>query len=304
MPFKECKQLNLKLYECPSFLFVIMGIVTITGIIATYLIASVYLGPEIVIIAVVLVTLISIIIGHFVVQSVARIAQADQMKSEFVSIASHQLRTPLSSLNWTLEAIFKTDLDQKQLDYVQMLQESSQKMLKLVNDLLSVAKIEQIRFELQKQKFNLGNLIKQIIQELKPLANASNTQILFKPQNLIIFADKEKIKIALENLIINAIQYSQKHNKIIIKIRVRAHCNRPVQISIQDFGIGIIKEQQKYIFKKFFRANNSLRHQTQGTGLGLFISQAIIKAHKGKVWFVSQENKGTTFFFSLPAKLS
>lgn len=304
MPFKECKQLNLKLYECPSFLFVLMGIITIAGIIATYFIVSKYLGPEIVVIAVTIVTFISLIIGHFVVRSVARIAEAHQMKSEFVSIASHQLRTPLSSLKWTLESMIKTDLNKKQIEYTKMMEKSSQRMLKLVNDLLDVAKIEQNRFEIKKQKFDLKKLIQQIIQELKPIAQASNAEIFFnyQNQNLIVCADKEKIKIVLENLINNAISYSREHNKIIIK--AKAYRNAPVQISIQDSGIGILNSQKKQIFKKFFRVQSVLRNQTQGTGLGLIIARAIIKAHKGKIWFKSPVlDKGTIFYFSLPAQL-
>jgi len=290
--FKECQQLNLRLFECPSFLFVIMGIITIIAIIATYLIASQYAGPEVVISSVVSITIVILIIGHFVVRSVNRIAQAHQMQSEFISIASHQLRTPLSALKWTLEALLKTNLDTKQLNYAQMIRESNQRMLKLANDLLNVARIEQGHFELQKEKFELNELIKEVIEELKNFARASNVQLLFKPQTIKILADREKIKMVLESLVHNAIQYGSKC--IIIDL------NNNI-ISIQDDGLGIPKVQQKQVFQKFFRAHNILRHQTQGTGLGLYICQAIIEAHQGKIWFQSQENKGTTFYLSLPS---
>lgn len=291
--FKECQQLHLRFFECPSFLFVIMGLITIAAIIATYLITSLYVGPEIVIVAVTIIAVISFIIGHFVTSSVARIAQAHQMQSEFISIASHQLRTPLASLQWTIEALFKSNLDTKQLDYAEMLQESNRRMLKLTNDLLNVARIEQNQFILNKEKFNLSDLVCEVVDEFKILAKANNTQLIFKPAELNVFADKEKIKMVLENLISNAIQYIQKNGKIIINLQNNI-------FSIQDNGVGIPRTQQKQVFQKFFRAHNILRHKTQGTGLGLYICQAIIKAHKAEIWFESQENKGTTFYFSLP----
>jgi len=293
--FKECQQLNLRPWECPSFLFVLMGLITITAIIATYLITSQYTGPEVVISSVVGITIVILIIGNFVVNSVSRIAQTHQMQQEFVSITSHQLRTPLSSLRWSLEALLKTNLNQKQLNYAQIISESQQKMLKLVNDLLNVARIEQGRFELQKEKFDLSKLIQEVIAEFKIFAQANNTKIIFSKDAICyVLADKEKIKMVLENLIYNAIQYGGKD--VIIKI------NKNI-ISVQDNGVGIPKAQQKQIFQKFFRAKNILRRQTQGTGLGLYIAKAIIKAHQGKIWFESKENKGTMFYMKLTTKL-
>lgn len=284
MPFfKECQQLNLRLFECPSFLFVIMGLVTIIAIISTYFVTSYYAGPEIVIVATASAAMVSFVIGHFVVRSVSRIAQAHQMQSDFVSIASHQLRTPLSLIKWAIE--------RKNLDIIK---QANQRMLKLVNDLLNVARIEQGQFKLQKEKFDLSKLIREIVQELKTFTQANNAKIILPDQSLVIFADKLKIKMVLENLINNALLYGGK--KIIINL------NNNKIISIQDNGVGIPKEQQKQVFEKFFRANNILRHQTQGTGLGLYVCQAIIQAHQGKIWFKSKENKGTTFYIKLNKK--
>lgn len=284
MPFKECQQLNLRLWECPSFLFVIMGLITITAILSTYFIASIYAGPEVVVIAVTLTTIISFIIGHFVVRSVARIAQANQMKSEFVSIASHQLRTPLTALKWATEKLSSPNAE--------IIKTSTQQMLKLVNDLLNTAHIGQGKLILQKEKFDVQDLIKKIIKESEALAKTKDIKILSNQNKLKIFADRAKIKIVLENLINNAVHYNKKYGKIIINIKNNI-------VSIQDNGVGIPKAQQKQVFEKFFRANNALRYKTQGTGLGLYIAKAIIEAHQGKIWFKSQENKGTIFFVKL-----
>lgn len=280
--FKECQQLNLKLFECPSFLFVLMGLITISAIIATYFFASHYAGPETVISAVTVISIFILIIGHFVIRSVARIAQAHQIQSEFIAITSHQLRTPLSMIKWAVEA--------KRFDIIE---DANRRMLKLVNDLLNTARIEQGRFELNKEEFNLADLIKATVKEFVILAKASNAEIICQAEPTKVYADKTKIKMVLENLIQNAIQYNPRAGRILIKLADNI-------VSVQDQGAGIPQAQQKYVFQKFFRARNILRHKTQGTGLGLFIAKAIIESHKGKIWFTSQENHGTTFFFSLP----
>ncbi|MFH1392660.1 MAG: ATP-binding protein [bacterium] len=294
--FKECQQLNLKPLECPSFLFVIMGAITITAIVATYLVAVQYAGPEVIIIASTAVTIISLVIGNLVVRSVYRIVQVHQMQSDFVSICSHQLRTPLAALKWSLEAFYKTNPSEKQITYLEIIQNSNQRMLKLVNDLLSVARIEQGKFDLIKENFDLGGLIRQIIKEFQLFARISNTEIIFNYKKTAIRADKTKMKMALENLIHNAIQYTKKRGRIEIKLKNNL-------ITIKDNGFGIPKAQQKQIFTKFFRANNVLKHQTQGSGLGLYLAKKIIQAHQGRIWFKSKENKGTIFYIKLNIKI-
>ena len=124
-----------------------------------------------------------------------------------------------------------------------------------------------------------------------------------KSEPLLIEADLEKIKLAIQNLIDNAIKYSIPGNEVIVDLdRIKEGKNSFIEIKIKDNGIGIGKKEQKRLFSKFFRAENAVRLQTEGSGLGLFIVKNIIKAHQGKIWFESAENKGSTFYIKLPIK--
>jgi signal transduction histidine kinase len=276
-----------------------MGFVTIVSIISTYLIASHYAGPEIVIASVSITTIITLTIGYLVVKSLSYIAQINQLKSEFVSIVSHQLRAPLSSLRWALEVFLKTDPSENQKKYLKLMQESNERMLRLVNDLLNVSRIEQGRLSLRKEKINLAKIIKEVIKEFHFLAKASNVEISFRKEGDLppVLADEDKIRMVIQNLLSNALQYSRGRGEITIRLRKQKD---NLLFEISDTGVGIPKKQQKRIFEKFFRANNVLKYQTKGTGLGLFIAKAIIDNSGGKIWFKSKEGKGSTFYFTLP----
>lgn len=292
-PFKQCKDLRLKPWQCPPFLFILMGIIAIIAMLATYFVASKYESPIILVGSVSFVTIIIMTIGYFVVQGVSRIVEVNQMKTEFVSIASHQLRTPLTSLSWSAGALEKTKLNDKQKEMLSSIKESHHRMIGLVNNLLNVSRIEQGKIKIIKEKFSLNKLIKETIKEFNSLAKARNTEIKFTATNkLTMQGDKEKIRIVISNVINNAILYSKAPGKIEISLKKNI-------LSIKDNGVGVPKEQQKLIFKKFFRSDNVLKRQTQGTGLGLYISKAFVEAHKGKIWFESKENKGTTFYIKL-----
>lgn len=292
-PFRECKELNLRLWQCPPFLFILMGLITIIAIIATYLVAVRYQDPSIVIISASIVAIITLSIGYLVVNSVNRLAENNKMKTEFVAIASHQLRTPLNTMLWSLELLAKESFSEKSRTLLDNIHNSSQRLLRLVNDLLNVSRIEQGRISLQREKVSINKLIQDLIQEFTSLAKARNVKIKFKSQKpLALKADPTKLRIIFHNILANAILYSQAPGLVTINIKNNI-------ISIKDDGVGIPKYQQKLVFKKFFRSDNALKRQTQGTGLGLYIAKAMVEAHKGKIWFESQENKGTIFYIKL-----
>ena len=266
---------------------------------STYFIAKLYTDIDIVVLIMAIVSALTFAIGHIIVRSIEQIAEINQMKTEFINIASHQLRTPLSSIKWSLNHLMnKTDND-----YLQNIKQANNQMVKLVNDLLSVSRIEQGKLVLEKNSFSINKLTQNTVQEFQSLLQASNSILELKlSKNLKpITGDQTMIKVVMQNLISNAVQYIQKSGKIIISTKQKQN---NLIWQIQDHGIGIPKYQQKHIFKKFFRAETSLKFKTRGTGLGLYISQAIIKAHKGKIWFDSKTNQSTTFYFSLPIKSS
>ena len=228
------------------------------------------------------------------------------MKTEFVSIAAHQLRTPLSAIKWTLRMILDGDLGKvpkSQKEFLQKTYQSNERMIRLINDLLNVTRIEEGRFLYNVQNEDIIELTEKVIVPLKELAQHKSLKFDFKkPKQKIpkVKIDKEKISLAVQNLVDNAIHYTQK-GSIEVSIKFSQE-KKEILFSVRDTGIGIPKSQRKRVFSRFFRAANAIKTETEGTGLGLFIAKNIIEAHGGKIWFESEENKGTTFYFTLPVK--
>ncbi|MFA5163289.1 MAG: ATP-binding protein [Patescibacteria group bacterium] len=228
----------------------------------------------------------------------------DQAKTEFIGIASHQLRTPLTGIRWFTELLLKNkeqNLNPKQLDFLEQVSASNQRMIKLVNDLLDVSHIETGRkFDIIKNEFSLNDVIQEVLKENVFLISTKGLIIDNQVDpGLKIFADRDKIKQVWQNLISNATKYSG--DKTTIKILWNKDKDNNHVFSVKDQGIGIPKDQQNQIFNKFFRASNASLQHSDGTGLGLYIAREIARAHGGEMWFESVEQEGTTFFFSLPS---
>ncbi len=301
--FRECREYNLGLWQCPAFVFAIMGLVNICAMVSTYFIATRFTEqPEIVAMIVIVVTIIIFIIAQAVTHGFEKLAQANKMKTEFVSIASHQLRTPLAAIRWTLNLLTSGKLGEisnEQKKYIDLIEESNERMIKLVNDLLDISRIEMGKMILIPRQINLYILIKKIVDNFTPFANSHNIKISLEASETLpnVFTDPEKINLVIQNLIDNAIKYTKDKGEITITITQEG---KFIKTAIKDTGVGIPAEQQKFIFQKFFRSDNILKHQTVGTGLGLFIARSVIEESKGKIWFTSQVGQGTTFFFTLP----
>jgi len=303
-PFAQCTKYHLSLWQCPSFLFPLTGLVTILAMVSTYLIAARYTQPEIVALIVIAVTAVLVIIGYLVIQGFEQLAQANQMKTEFVSIASHQLRTPLTGIKWMVDLIMQQQtksFTKDQLETLGSIRENNQRMINLVNDLLDLSRLEQGRFIFKPEAIHLDKLLKEILKEYTSLAKASNTKISLELEANIppVIKDKRGLGLVLHNLIDNAIRYTKEQGRVKIKLSSKGNL---VRCEVKDNGVGIPAEDQKKIFQKFFRSQNALKYQTEGTGLGLFIAKSIIKASKGKMEFWSKEGQGSTFWFEIPVK--
>jgi signal transduction histidine kinase len=299
----QCKKYHLTLWQCPSFLFFLIGLINISAMLTVYIIGTKYAEPEIVALIVIGATAVLMIIGYLIVQGFERLAQANQMKSEFVSIASHQLRTPLSGIKWTLNLIDRQadKFTKEQSEQLKTIKENNQRMINLVNDLLDVSRIEQGKLNLKPEKLSLEKIIKELIKEYTPLAEASNIQFSFesKLEPSLVLIDRQGIELILRNLIDNAVRYIKGGGDVKIRLMKK---NKSIRCEIQDTGVGIPKEDQGKIFQKFFRSQNIMKYQTEGTGLGLFIAKGVIKASKGRIGFWSKEGKGSTFWFEIPIK--
>jgi signal transduction histidine kinase len=301
-PFTQCRRHHLKAIECPGFLFILMGLLTLLAMSGTYLLAEEYYNPEVVVSSVSLVAIIIFVLGNFIIRGVEKMTETAIIKNEFISVVSHQLKSPLTNFKWPLELLAAQKLgalNEKQLAYLKDLQENNNRMIKLVNDLLDVSRIEDGRMKIKPQNINLEKIARLVAKDFSNLAKANNVEIVLNAdENLpLVNVDPDRIRSVIQNLVDNAVKYSKSKGKIkiILKQERNKFCFR-----IKDSGVGIPRKQQKQIFTKFFRSDNVLKRQTEGTGLGLFIVKAIIQSSGGKIGFFSEENKGTTFWFSLP----
>lgn len=301
----ECRKLSVSIWECPRFLFVMMGLMTIISMVATHLVTVRYVDPEIVVISVTSVSVLIFSIGNIVVRSFEKVASASRMKTEFVSIVSHQLRSPLTALKWSLNLLGskESNLSSNEREYLEIVREGNERMIKLVNDLLNVTRIEQGRLTYSKESFDIIKLAESLVNEVKSFAEANNVEIRLSKDASPVYveADKQYIAMVLANLIDNAIRYISQSGKVEVYFTVD---KKFVTVSVKDNGVGVPKDEQKNIFQKFFRSSSVMRHRTEGTGLGLFLAKAFIEAHKGKIGFISKEGKGTTFWFTLPLSKS
>ncbi|KKW14153.1 MAG: GAF sensor signal transduction histidine kinase [Parcubacteria group bacterium GW2011_GWA2_50_10] len=239
-----------------------------------------------------------------VLHDITKEKEAEELKSSFISIASHQLRTPLSGIKWALNLLqeeAEQSLSQQHKDLIAKTYQTNERLIALVNDLLDTSRIEEGRFGYEFQKTDLVSLAQKTLEELAPLITERPTiKITFETPATplpLISADPKKLTMALYNVFENAIKYTPKgHIKIVFKLT-----SSSINIIVSDEGIGIPEEQQKFLFTKFFRARNAILLQTEGSGLGLWIANEIIKKHNGKVVLVeSAENEGTTFLLRFP----
>ncbi len=302
----SCRKYRLGLWQCPNFLFLAMGLVTIVVMLGTYFISQRYYSETVTVTSVSLVTIFILTISSFIIGGVKKIAEANIMKSEFISVISHQLCTPLSVIKWSLE-VLKTEkgeeddkLNPKQLIFLKNIEKSNEKMLKLVNDLLEVIRIDQGRSIFVKDKVSLVQLAQEVIEDLGYLKAARNVSVNLRDGSPLsrVYVDPKKMKIAMENLIGNAIKYSEEGDEVNVILRME---NKKVMLIVEDHGVGIPRYQHSQVFEKFFRSNNASRYRTEGVGLGLYLVRAILNNFGGEVWFESEANKGSTFYVSLPA---
>jgi two-component system sensor histidine kinase VicK len=224
----------------------------------------------------------------------------DRAKTEFVSVASHQLRTPLAAMNWYLEMLRSTNTSKSKLEqeYFSEVENGVKRMIELVNNLLSASRFELGTFTVHLEDLDIGVLLDGVVHELKTHLNRKKIDLIVDLAKVPkMKLDSELTRFIFQNLLSNAVKYTPDGGRIVVNLK---HEGDNVVVSINDNGLGIPDSLQQNIFEKFFRADNVRRMDTEGTGLGLYIVKSVVESTGGKVWFESKENVGTTFFVSLP----
>lgn len=257
------------------------------------------------------VSVIPIIVGGIktgnliVLHDITQPKLVEKMKSEFVTVAAHQLRTPASATKWITKMLLDGDLGSltdEQEEAVRKAYVSNDKMINLIKKLLNVAQIEEGKYLSECSLIDILEIIISIVKEYEKLIEEKEMNVkIQKPKEELpkLMLDKEKITIAITDLLDNAFRYTPKGGSITISV---AKKEKDVEVKINDTGYGIPKSDQEKVFSKFFRGKNIMKIETEGTGLGLFIARNIIEAHGGNIWFESDENKGSTFYLTIPIK--
>jgi signal transduction histidine kinase len=237
-------------------------------------------------------------------KSNSQLQRLDEAKDEFVSMASHQLRTPLTSVKGYLSMVLEGDVGKITDTQKKLLGEaftSSERMVHLINDFLNVSRLQTGKFMLESRPLNLAKIVGQEVDSLQTTAVAHSMTLQYRaPSHFpILFFDESKIRQVVMNFIDNAIYYSKEHSTITITLEIE---DAEAVLKVLDTGIGVPQAEQAHIFTKFFRAVNARRQRPDGTGVGLFLAKKVIVAHGGSMVFESTEGEGSTFGFRLPIK--
>jgi signal transduction histidine kinase len=224
-----------------------------------------------------------------------QVMESQQRKDEFIGIASHELKTPLTTIKGYIELLNAMEEREPNKQFVQKALNNTNKLESLIKDLLDVSKIQSGQLKLNKEKFDLDALLDETLSSFQMV---NNTHVVNREGNFnhqFIHADKQRLEQVLFNLLSNAVKYSPGKTKIIVYSNLTPSS---VIIEVKDFGMGIPKEELENIFERFYRTKDVTRH-IAGFGLGLYICRDIISRHGGKIWAEAAE-KGAIFFISLP----
>ena len=234
----------------------------------------------------------------------SKLIKLDATKDEFVSMASHQLRTPLTSIKGYLSMVLDGDVGELSAPQKKLLAEaygSSERMVRLIADFLNVSRLQTGKFVIDVHPTDLARVVSEEIELIQRLAQSHEMTLVYKPPKELpeMLVDVDKLRQVIMNFIDNAIYYSRPQSTIVVKLH---RDGDEVVFEVHDQGIGVPQDAQKQLFGKFFRADNARRQRPDGTGVGLFLAKRVVAAQGGEIIFESTEGKGSVFGFRLPIK--
>lgn len=231
--------------------------------------------------------------------------ELNSSQSDFVAMITHQLRTPLSGIKWTLNMLLEEEagpLTPEQRKWMSEAFQSNEEVIQLVDEILTAFRLDSDGLKLYPAEVDLVEQFQKVVDHVGHVAKHKNVTIDFKDSGKkikTVCVDGERISIAFQNILENAVRYSPKGGNVTVDLIEE---EGDVKVSVKDNGIGIRSADRANIFKRFFRAQNAFQTHKDGTGLGLFIAKSIVEKHRGQIWFETEEGKGTTFYFILPTK--
>jgi signal transduction histidine kinase len=230
-----------------------------------------------------------------------QLLEIDRLKDEFVSSISHELRTPLTSIAGYVELLSEEETDEGKRGYLAIVERNSERLLSLVTDLLFAARLQYGRLELERSSVDLRKLVEQCADSARPRARAASVPLEVETVEVpAILGEPAKLAQLLDNLVSNAIKFTPRDGHVRLRL---ALSGETICIQVSDTGIGIPEAERERLFERFYRAQSALERQIQGTGLGLYISKAIVDAHGGRIGVESAPGQGTTFVVELPVSI-
>lgn len=227
-----------------------------------------------------------------------QLVEIDTLKDEFVSSVSHELRTPLTSITGYVELLLEDEASEEKRGYLTIVDRNAQRLLGLVSDLLFTASIQDGRLELERAEVDLTELVRHAVDSARPRAETSAIELALETEEVgRVLGEEARLAQLLDNLVSNAVKFTPQGGRVTVRL---SGTEGVARTEVSDTGIGIPDEERERLFERFFRSQTALERQIQGTGLGLYISKAIVEAHGGRIGVHSTEGEGTTFIVELP----
>jgi signal transduction histidine kinase len=228
-----------------------------------------------------------------------KLVEIDNLKDEFVSSVSHELRTPLTSISGYVEVLLEGESDPDRRGYLSIVDRNAQRLLGLVSDLLFAARLQDGRLDLDREDVDFAEVVAHSVESARPRAETNEVELTMHESRIPhVRGEADRLAQLLDNLVSNAIKFTPPGGTVDVRL---TSGDAYVRLEVSDTGLGIPENEREKLFERFFRSQTALERQIQGTGLGLYISKAIVEAHGGRIGVQSAEGQGTTFVVELPA---